>query len=314
MKRKADAIEEAENKVPKKNLEQTAESAEKTEKTTTEASTKGSWDTLSLDKRLLQALAQQSWHAPTPVQAKAIPIALGGQDLLARSKTGSGKSAAFLLPLLEAILKRKSRDGARAEDACTSALVLVPTRELADQIHKTVETLTAFCAKDVQAIKLTDKVTPNVQRAMLTAKPDVVISTPARAWENVSNGALPLDKLTHLVLDEADLVLSYGYEEDLQNVAREMPKGVQTILMSATLTAEVDTVKGLFCRNPALLDIDEPEAEGEGVTQYVVKTAEDEKFLLIYVIFKLKLIQGKVIVFCQDVRSLLPPLPSPLTS
>lgn len=282
MKRKADEIEDAENKVPKKNNE-----------------AKGSWDDLSLDKRLLQALAQQSWHAPTPVQAKAIPVALGGQDLLARSKTGSGKSAAFLLPVLEAILKRKSQEGGK--EACTTALVLVPTRELAEQIHKTVETLTSFCAKDVQAVKLTDKVTPNVQRAMLTAKPDIVISTPARAWENVSNGALPLDKLTHLVLDEADLVLSYGYEEDLQNVARELPKGVQTILMSATLTAEVDTVKGLFCRNPALLDIDEPEAEGEGVTQYVVKTAEDEKFLLIYVIFKLKLIQGKVIVFCQDV-------------
>jgi ATP-dependent RNA helicase DDX56/DBP9 len=284
MKRKADEIEEAENKVPKKNTE-----------------TKGSWDDLSLDKRLLQALAQQSWHAPTPVQAKAIPVALGGQDLLARSKTGSGKSAAFLLPVLEAILKRKGGEGARAGEACTSALVLVPTRELADQIHKTVETLTAFCAKDVQAVKLTDKITANVQRAMLTAKPDIVISTPARAWENVSGGALPLDKLTHLVLDEADLVLSYGYEEDLQNVARELPKGVQTILMSATLTAEVDTVKGLFCRNPALLDVDEPEAEGEGVTQYIVKTAEDEKFLLIYVIFKLKLIQGKVIIFCQDV-------------
>lgn len=283
MKRKADEIEDPENKVPKKTGEAVA-----------------GWDSLNLNKRLLQALAQQSWHTPTPVQAKAIPVALGGKDLLARSKTGSGKSAAFLLPVLEALLKRKEREG-KAAEACTSVLVLVPTRELAEQIHKTVETLTAFCAKDVQAAKLTDKVSQNVQRAVLSAKPDIVISTPARAWENVSAGALSLDGLTHLVLDEADLVLSYGYEEDLQSVARAMPKGVQTILMSATLSAEVDTVKGLFCRDPALLDVDEPEAEGEGVTQYVVKCAEDEKFLLIYVIFKLKLIQGKVIVFCQDV-------------
>jgi ATP-dependent RNA helicase DDX56/DBP9 len=74
-----------------------------------------------------------------------------------------------------------------------------------------------------------------------------------------------------LVIDEADLVLSYGYDEDLQNVAKTMPKGVQTILMSATLTSEVETLKGLFCRNPAVLQLEETEAEGEGVSQYVVK-------------------------------------------
>ena len=80
-----------------------------------------------------------------------------------------------------------------------------------------------------------------------------------------------MDKLTHLVLDEADLVLSYGYDEDLQNVARILPKGVQKILMSATLTTEVDELKGLFCRNPTVLNLEEKEAEGEGVSQYVVK-------------------------------------------
>lgn len=74
-----------------------------------------------------------------------------------------------------------------------------------------------------------------------------------------------------MVIDEADLVLSYGYDEDLQNVAKTMPKGVQTILMSATLTSEVETLKGLFCRNPAVLELEEAEAEGEGVSQYVVK-------------------------------------------
>ena len=96
-------------------------------------------------------------------------------------------------------------------------------------------------------------------------------------------------------------MLSYGYEDDLNGIAKIMPKGVQTILMSATLTTEVDTLKGLFCRDPAVLKLDEKEDEGEGVSQYVVKCAEDEKFLLIYVIFKLKLIKGKVIVFVQDI-------------
>lgn len=88
---------------------------------------------------------------------------------------------------------------------------------------------------------------------------------------NLSSSSLSLDNLAHLVIDEADLVLSYGYDEDLQNVAKTMPKGVQTILMSATLTSEVETLKGIFCRNPAILQLEETESEGEGVSQYVVK-------------------------------------------
>jgi ATP-dependent RNA helicase DDX56/DBP9 len=80
-----------------------------------------------------------------------------------------------------------------------------------------------------------------------------------------------LESLSHLVIDEADLVLSYGYDNDLQNISKIMPKGVQTMLMSATLTTEVETLKGLFCRNPAVLELKEPEDEGQGVSQYVVK-------------------------------------------
>lgn len=170
---------------------------------------------------------------------------------------------------------------------------MVPTRELADQVLRNVEQLSAFCAKDVQAVKLTDQVSDAVQRSILSSAPDIVISTPARAWQNISTGALPVESLTHLILDEADLVLSYGYDEDLQNIARTIPKGLQTILMSATLTTDVDTVKGLFCRDPTVLDLEEPDAEGEGVSQFFVKCGEDEKFLLAYVIFKLQLVKGK---------------------
>lgn len=150
-------------------------------------------------------------------------------------------------------------------------MILVPTRELADQVHKVIESLTSFCAKDIQAIKLTDKVSDAVQRSLLSNSPDIVVSTPARAWTNIMSSALSLEKLTHLVLDEADLVLSYGYEEDLQNVAKKLPKGVQTILMSATLTTEVNTLKGIFSRNPAVLNLEEKDEKGEGVSQYVVK-------------------------------------------
>ncbi|QYT03231.1 hypothetical protein H0G86_010201 [Trichoderma simmonsii] len=256
---------------------------------------------LGLDARLVQAVAQQKFLKPTLVQRKAIPLALDGKDVLCKAKTGSGKTAAYVLPVLAGILKKKSVDST----AATTALILVPTRELADQVFKSIELFSSFCAKDVRAVKLTDKLTDAVQRSLLSTCPDIVISTPARAWHNVNgnSSALALDKLSYLVLDEADLLLSYGYSEDLESLSWSIPKGIQTIMMSATLTTEVDSLKKIFYRDqqPTLLDLEEPDAEGEGVTQLVTKCGEDEKFLLIYVIFKLQLVKGKCIIFVADI-------------
>jgi ATP-dependent RNA helicase DDX56/DBP9 len=118
---------------------------------------------------------------------------------------------------------------------------------------------------------LTDKVSEAVQRSLLSNNPDIVISTPARAWQNVDSSALSLENLACLVLDEADLMLSYGYDEDVGHLSKTIPKGVQTIMMSATMSEEVDSLKEIFHRNPTLLNLEEPEADGEGITHYVVK-------------------------------------------
>lgn len=185
-------------------------------------------------------------------------------------------------------------------EADISAIILVPTRELADQVTKVIELFAAFC-KNIQAVKLSDKLSDAVQKTLLSNKPDIVVATPARALQAIKSSFLSLDGLTHLVLDESDLLSSYGYDEDLQSVAAALPKGVQTMLVSATLTDDVKTVKGIFCRNPVVLDLVEPDAEGTGVEQFYVKCAEDEKFLMIYVIFKLQLIKGKTIVFVADI-------------
>ncbi|MCJ1422065.1 ATP-dependent DNA/RNA helicase [Xylographa parallela] len=257
------------------------------------------FDTLGLDVRLLQAIAHKGYSSPTPVQSQAIPLALEGKDILARAKTGSGKTAAYVLPVLETILRRKATT---AVTKATTAIVLVPTRELAEQVTKAFASFSVFCAKDISIINLTQKTPDTVQRSLLADLPDIVVATPARAFLNISTSALSLQNLAHLVIDEADLVLSYGYEEDLQNVAKALPSGVQTYLMSATLSTEVDTVKGLFCRDPIVLALDEADDENYGVSQYVVKCAEDEKFLLIYVIFKLKLVKGKCIIFVGDIN------------
>ncbi|KAH8153119.1 uncharacterized protein LAJ45_02706 [Morchella importuna] len=259
-----------------------------------------SFSSLGLDARLLQGIAKLNFAHPTLVQAKAIPLALEGKDILARAKTGSGKTAAYLLPILQAILKRKESS---PDEKFTSALVLVPTRELAQQVHRTTEKLAAYCAKEIRAVNIAQNVSEQVQQSLLAERPDIVIATPSRALVHSNLSAHVLtSKVTHLVIDEADLVLSYGYDDDLQAVAKALPKGLQTFLMSATLTAEVETLKALFCRSPVILRLEENEAEdGEGVSQFVVKCGEDEKFLLAYVIFKLKLIKGKCIIFVGDI-------------
>lgn len=176
---------------------------------------------------------------------------------------------------------------------------------MADQVFKAIEQFTIFCAKDIRAVKLTDKLSEAVQRSLLSTSPDIVISTPLRAWKNVNgnSSALSLAKLAYLVLDEADLLLSYGYDSDLENLSWAIPKGVQTVMMSATLTSEVDSLKRIFYKDaqPELLDLEEPEAEGEGITQLMTKCAEDEKFLLAYIIFKLRLVKGKCIIFVADI-------------
>ncbi|KAL3956053.1 hypothetical protein ACCO45_008899 [Purpureocillium lilacinum] len=242
---------------------------------------------LGLDPRLVQAVAEQSFLKPTLVQRKAIPLApewagcsVQGQDGL-RQDCGLRSPRARWYPEAQSYGPERIDSGTHP---CPDAGTLrsgCPGRE-ADR--QTLRRGTTIAAVDV------------ARRRHLN---------PARAWYNVksNSSALDVSKLSHLVLDEADLLLSYGYEEDLENLSWSIPKGIQTVMMSATLTDEVDSLKKIFYRSnvPALLDLEEPDAEGEGVTQLVTKCGEDEKFLLAYVIFKLQLVKGKCIIFVGDV-------------
>ncbi|KAK5123667.1 hypothetical protein LTR85_002303 [Meristemomyces frigidus] len=267
------------------------------------APAKPTFASLDLDSRLLQAINSEKFAAPTPVQAKAIPLALSGEDVLARAKTGSGKTLAYILPILHSLLKRKATESKPAKQ--TTALILVPTKELASQVTVTLQTFTEFCAQDVRHENISRKEDVAVTRSRLAENPDIVVATPGRATQWLNQDVLKLVELKHLVIDEADLVLNYGYEEDLQGIAAALPTGVQKIMMSATLRTEVDTLTALFPSGgakPTILDLSAEEAaEKPTLSQYIVRTAEEDKFLLIYTIFKLQLIKGKVIIFVADV-------------
>ncbi|KAL8668722.1 MAG: hypothetical protein Q9168_006660 [Polycauliona sp. 1 TL-2023] len=260
--------------------------------------TESSFESFGLDTRLLQAVVKEGFSTPTSIQSKVVPLALEGKDVLVRAKTGSGKTAAYLLPILESILRRKAEKTAHSGP---SALLLLPTNELAQQTSRVIISFTAFAHKDIRAIDLTQKIPETVQRSLLANSPDIIVSTPARAALHINASALSLENLRTIAIDEADLVLSYGYEEDLHNISKSIPRGLQTMMISATLTADIDTLKQWYCRDPVLVELDGEEENDATVTQYVVKCAEDEKFLLAFVIFKLKLVKGKCIIFVSDI-------------
>ncbi len=147
----------------------------------------------------------------------------------------------------------------------------MPKRELAEQVLKDVSSLTAYCADEIRAVNLTHTISDAVQRSLLADSPDIVIATPAKAALNAASGALTLNHLAHLVVDEADLIFSYGYEKDLNHVAESIPKGLQTFLMSATLNTEVQSVKILLCRDPEVVQLDEDEDSEGQLRQYIIR-------------------------------------------
>ncbi|KAJ7576894.1 P-loop containing nucleoside triphosphate hydrolase protein [Mycena floridula] len=256
-----------------------------------------------LDARLLRALADSGFARPTLVQAKAIPLALQGRDILARARTGSGKTAAYCVPVAQKILSAKSSlDIDDPALQATRAVMLVPTRELAEQVSAYLRGLLKYCEKDVVVANLTSGTA--TQRTVLSDKPDIVVGTPSRVLALLQNKTLLVNLLDSLVIDEADLILSYGHDNDVRQIfsGTYFPKVFQSFLMSATMTEDVELLKGLALRNPAILKLEEDEDEAANLSQYAVKCSEVDKFLLTYVILKLKLIKGKCILFVNDVE------------
>lgn len=253
----------------------------------------------SFDARLLQAIKHEGFKNATLIQEKAIPLALQDKkDIVARAKTGSGKTAAYLIPIIQLLLEEESNlDGNRA-------LVLVPTKELSDQVHKVMNRLIMYCGKAIKCVNIGNTSSETVQTSLLSSSPHVVVSTPAKALAHVQKGNIVGKDIKYLVIDEADQMISLDNQGDLEELAGLLPikKTVQAWLMSATLEEDVETLKQSFCRNTAILKLDDDSEDNKNsLTQYYVKCSEFDKFLLAYVIFKLNLVRGKTIIFVNDV-------------
>jgi ATP-dependent RNA helicase DDX27 len=183
------------------------------------------------------------YSQPTPIQALAIPVLLQGKDVCGSARTGSGKTAAFMLPILERLLYRNVRV------PLTRVLVLSPTRELATQIHSMTEQLAQFT--DIRACLAVGGLATKAQEAVLRQRPDIVVATPGRIIDHLRNSvAIHLEDLEILVLDEADRLLELGFEAEMQEIVKMAPRGRQTMLFSATMSEDVKKLAALSLNRP----------------------------------------------------------------
>jgi ATP-dependent RNA helicase RhlE len=212
---------------------------------------------LGLSPALVRAAGDLGYAEPTPIQAAAIPAALAGRDVLGSAETGSGKTAAFALPLLQQ-LECLARQAPRR----THALVLVPTRELAAQVGESMRALARHLADPVKVATLFGGVSINPQMMALRGGADLVVATPGRLLDVVARNALDLAGVATLVLDEADRLLDAGFADELARVLALLPRRRQNLLFSATFPPAVQALADGLLHDPARVDVPrEPTAE-----------------------------------------------------
>lgn len=247
---------------------------------------------LGLDNRLVKALGKMNIVMPTLIQASAIPFALEGKDILAKAKTGSGKTLAYLLPVLHRLLTESST-GVKG----IAAVVLVPSRDLAKQVMENLKEVMIYCPKEMKAVNLASEESVQLQKSQMSGATVIAVSTPSKLLPHI-----PMVKQTiMMVIDEADLILGFGYGEDMEAIVAALPQTIHSLLMSASITPEVDQLKQMVLRNSVTLKLEDPVDEQENLKQFSITCSGEDKFLLIYVILKLKLLKGKILVFVNDV-------------
>ncbi len=216
---------------------------------------------LGLANEILQAVTETGYTEPTPIQVQAIPPIIEGKDLIGIAQTGTGKTAAFTLPILAQLARANDRRH-------ISVLVLAPTRELVVQIHENVQTY-AKHLPDLRVATVFGGVGENPQIAALKSGVAIVIATPGRLLDLMDRRAGDFSKLEHLVLDEADRMLDMGFLPSIRKVIRNLPKKRQTLLFSATLSKEIESLTKEFQHNPEIVQIGRRSNPAETVSQLV---------------------------------------------
>ena len=237
-----------------------------------------SFTTFGLSDPLVQGILATGYTAPTEIQSQAIPAAITGQDIIGCAQTGTGKTAAFVLPILDRLIHAPA-----AKMRVVKALILTPTRELALQIEKAIQGYGRFV--DLRTLAIYGGINIKGQLNTLKHGVDIVVATPGRLMDHMGRGTIDLKYIEVLVLDEADRMLDMGFINDVQRIVSVLPRKRQTMLFSATISQEVKLLAAEMQKSPKMIQIGRPRNPIETITQHVYPVRKEQKIdLLIHML------------------------------
>ena len=240
---------------------------------------------LGLIPPLLARLSELEYQQPTPIQAQAIPSVLAGRDLIAGANTGSGKTATFALPLLQQLhAEKSSKSNSTSKGNYVTGLILVPTRELAKQVADSIKSYAVHFNGAIKTVAVFGGVSANTQMLALRGGTDILVATPGRLLDLISSNAIKLDKVSTLVLDEADRMLSLGFTEELSELLALTPKKKQTLLFSATFPEQVKALTQELLNNP--IEIQVQSSDTSTLVQRVFTVNKGQKTALLAFLIK----------------------------
>jgi len=228
---------------------------------------------LGLSKPILQAIHEQGYEKPTPIQAKAIPIICKGKDIIAAAQTGTGKTASFVLPILQNL-----QDAPEVRAKRIRALILTPTRELAIQVEENVQAYSKHLS--LTSLAMYGGVDDEPQKAALIAGVDILVATPGRLLDMYTQRAIHFDEVEVLVLDEADRMLDMGFIADINKVVEKLPEQRQNLLFSATISKQVRFLAKTILENPSEITI-KSELSKPKINQWLIPVDKDKKSALL---------------------------------
>jgi len=233
---------------------------------------------LKLAPAILKALTESGYATPTPIQAQAIPVALEGHDLMAGAQTGTGKTAAFALPMLQKLLPHASSSTSPAKHP-VRALILVPTRELAIQVEESVKAYAKHT--HLRSLVVFGGVDIKTQTPHLKTGVEILVATPGRLLDHIEQKTVQLNQVQMLVLDEADRMLDMGFMPALKRILALLPRQRQSLMFSATFSNEIKKLSEEFMNYPTLIEVARSNASAENITQKVYLVAQADKHQLL---------------------------------
>ena len=243
------------------------------------------FEELKINENILRSVNELGFTTPFPIQAQAIPQLLEGNDVIGQAHTGTGKTAAFGIPMLENIINGGGIQG----------LIIAPTRELAIQISDELKKIGKYTK--IKSVTIYGGQGIGIQLDALRKKPEIIVATPGRLIDHLNQGSIRTDDIRHVVLDEADIMLDMGFIEDIEFILEKVPANRITSMFSATMPPEILRLADKYLNNPKNILIDSDDLSGEGIDQsfLVIKDREKNKYLTEFI----KDNRGQVIVFCS---------------